>query len=308
MKLGLLSDPWRCIRYVLPDVYVRSNCDRLGTVCRIPRDVLSSLGVSRCPRPRSAGAGLNPAEGGARIVFTVEQRDALRDRLLRLAEEDERVVAGAAVGSLAVDGGDRFSDLDLTFGRRSRGTSSFPRRRSRGTCSGGASSTRSTRARASSAGVSGRPSITSAPCATTRSRWPASATGCPRCRRAATTTFPLRPSLASGIPTSARPRLGRSAPPSPPQFSRSCARARRRVYRTRIPSRSASLTFADAEPIIRCTCSCIGLLTQRSRLPGKENGHDAILHLGRSKAGRGVAAPSDDVCLVGNSTRTLHIC
>src|SRR5256885_1130970 len=49
-------------------------------------------------------------------MFTVEQRDALREYLLRLAEEDERVVAGAAVGSLAVDGGDRFSDLDLTFG------------------------------------------------------------------------------------------------------------------------------------------------------------------------------------------------
>jgi hypothetical protein len=49
-------------------------------------------------------------------VFTVEQRDALRDHVLQLAEEDERVVAGAAVGSLAVDGGDRFSDLDLTFG------------------------------------------------------------------------------------------------------------------------------------------------------------------------------------------------
>jgi len=49
-------------------------------------------------------------------VFTVEQRDALGGRLLRLAHEDERVVAGAAVGSLAVDGGDRFSDLDLTFG------------------------------------------------------------------------------------------------------------------------------------------------------------------------------------------------
>jgi hypothetical protein len=48
-------------------------------------------------------------------VFTVEQRDALRERVLRLAEEDERVVAGAAVGSLALDGGDRFSDLDLTF-------------------------------------------------------------------------------------------------------------------------------------------------------------------------------------------------
>jgi hypothetical protein len=50
-------------------------------------------------------------------VFTVAQRDALREHLLQLAEEDERVVAGAAVGSLAVDGGgDRFSDLDLTFG------------------------------------------------------------------------------------------------------------------------------------------------------------------------------------------------
>jgi hypothetical protein len=49
-------------------------------------------------------------------VFTVEQRDALREHLLQLAEEDERAVAGAAVGSLAVDGGDRFSDLDLTFG------------------------------------------------------------------------------------------------------------------------------------------------------------------------------------------------
>src|SRR5437899_2728313 len=49
-------------------------------------------------------------------MFTVEQRDALRERVLRLGEEDERVVAGAVVGSLAVDGGDRFSDLDLTFG------------------------------------------------------------------------------------------------------------------------------------------------------------------------------------------------
>ncbi len=49
-------------------------------------------------------------------MFTVEQRDALRARMLQLAEEDERVVAGAAVGSLAVGSGDRFSDLDLTFG------------------------------------------------------------------------------------------------------------------------------------------------------------------------------------------------
>ena len=49
-------------------------------------------------------------------MFTLEQRDALRERVLELAQEDERVVAGAAVGSLAVDGGgDRFSDVDLTF-------------------------------------------------------------------------------------------------------------------------------------------------------------------------------------------------
>ncbi len=49
-------------------------------------------------------------------MFTVEQRDGLRERVLRLAEEDERVVAGAAVGSLAIGDGDRFSDVDLTFG------------------------------------------------------------------------------------------------------------------------------------------------------------------------------------------------
>jgi hypothetical protein len=49
-------------------------------------------------------------------VFTVAQRDALRERVLRLADADERIVAGAVVGSFAVDAGDRFSDLDLTFG------------------------------------------------------------------------------------------------------------------------------------------------------------------------------------------------
>jgi hypothetical protein len=48
-------------------------------------------------------------------VFSVEQRDALRDWALAWAQRDERVVAGAAVGSLALGGGDRHSDLDLTF-------------------------------------------------------------------------------------------------------------------------------------------------------------------------------------------------
>jgi hypothetical protein len=49
------------------------------------------------------------------VVFTVEQRDALRESVLTLAERDRRVVAGAAVGSLAVGDGDHLSDLDLTF-------------------------------------------------------------------------------------------------------------------------------------------------------------------------------------------------
>jgi hypothetical protein len=48
-------------------------------------------------------------------LFTVEERDALRDRVLSIAQNDVRVVAGAIVGSLALGGGDRFSDLDLTF-------------------------------------------------------------------------------------------------------------------------------------------------------------------------------------------------
>jgi hypothetical protein len=49
-------------------------------------------------------------------VFTIEQRDAALDRVLRLGHEDRRIVAGALVGSLAAEAGDRFSDVDLTFG------------------------------------------------------------------------------------------------------------------------------------------------------------------------------------------------
>jgi hypothetical protein len=48
-------------------------------------------------------------------VFTVEARDAVRQRLLAKAREDTRIAAGAEVGSLAVGEGDRWSDLDLTF-------------------------------------------------------------------------------------------------------------------------------------------------------------------------------------------------
>ena len=49
-------------------------------------------------------------------MFSVEYRDRIRDWVLALAESDKRIVAGAAVGSLALNEGDRWSDLDLTFG------------------------------------------------------------------------------------------------------------------------------------------------------------------------------------------------
>ncbi|WP_250003682.1 hypothetical protein [Actinoplanes sp. M2I2] len=49
-------------------------------------------------------------------MFTVEQRDHLRERLLGLAEQDAAIVGAAVTGSCAVDGGDRWSDIDLVFG------------------------------------------------------------------------------------------------------------------------------------------------------------------------------------------------
>jgi len=49
-------------------------------------------------------------------VFTIEDRDRARERLIRMGREDRRVVACAEVGSMAVGRGDRWSDLDLTFG------------------------------------------------------------------------------------------------------------------------------------------------------------------------------------------------
>jgi hypothetical protein len=48
-------------------------------------------------------------------MFTVNDRDRIRNFVLQLAATDARVVAGATVGSLALNEGDRWSDLDLTF-------------------------------------------------------------------------------------------------------------------------------------------------------------------------------------------------
>ena len=48
-------------------------------------------------------------------MFSVVDRERVRDHVLQRAASDARVVAGAVVGSLAHDDGDRWSDLDLTF-------------------------------------------------------------------------------------------------------------------------------------------------------------------------------------------------
>ena len=50
------------------------------------------------------------------MMFRVEDRNRVRDHVLDRAKTDARVVAGAVVGSLATSEGDRWSDLDLTFG------------------------------------------------------------------------------------------------------------------------------------------------------------------------------------------------
>jgi hypothetical protein len=49
-------------------------------------------------------------------MFSIEDRNHVRDFVLQLAREDDRVIAVALVGSLALSEGDRWSDLDLTFG------------------------------------------------------------------------------------------------------------------------------------------------------------------------------------------------
>jgi hypothetical protein len=48
-------------------------------------------------------------------MFSVREREHVRERVLQMAAADGRVVAGAVVGSLALEDGDRWSDLDLTF-------------------------------------------------------------------------------------------------------------------------------------------------------------------------------------------------
>jgi len=43
-------------------------------------------------------------------MFTVEERDRVRNRLVEMSRKDPRLVAGALIGSTAAGGGDRWSD------------------------------------------------------------------------------------------------------------------------------------------------------------------------------------------------------
>jgi hypothetical protein len=51
-------------------------------------------------------------------VFTIQDRDRVRERLLALAATDDRIVGAAIIGSHAGGRSDRWSDLDLTFAVR----------------------------------------------------------------------------------------------------------------------------------------------------------------------------------------------
>jgi hypothetical protein len=49
-------------------------------------------------------------------MFSVEERERLANDLIEMARADARIIAAAEVGSLTASSGDRWSDLDLTFG------------------------------------------------------------------------------------------------------------------------------------------------------------------------------------------------
>ena len=49
-------------------------------------------------------------------MFTPDERDHVRDRIIEMAKSDRRVTAGALIGSTAAGLGDNWSDIDITFG------------------------------------------------------------------------------------------------------------------------------------------------------------------------------------------------
>lgn len=48
-------------------------------------------------------------------MFSILERDALRDRLIAAARDDDRITGAAVVGSGAIDGEDAWSDIDLAL-------------------------------------------------------------------------------------------------------------------------------------------------------------------------------------------------
>jgi len=53
--------------------------------------------------------------GGRTGVFTPDERERIRARLLEMARSDEDVAAAALTGSASQDAEDRWSDIDLSF-------------------------------------------------------------------------------------------------------------------------------------------------------------------------------------------------
>ena len=49
-------------------------------------------------------------------MFTAEERDRVRARLIELAEHDDSVVAAALTGSYVATAGDEWSDIDIALG------------------------------------------------------------------------------------------------------------------------------------------------------------------------------------------------
>lgn len=64
---------------------------------------------------QTRGVALGRTQYQTLFMFSVDQRDRLRDRIFEMAENDRRVVGAAVLGSLARGRGDKWSDLDLMF-------------------------------------------------------------------------------------------------------------------------------------------------------------------------------------------------
>ncbi len=94
--------------------------------------------------------------------------------------------------------------------------------------------------------MSGKPNITSAPCATTPLSLACLRQGLPAVQARGYDDLSAETLARFEAAHVGAVEPGALRQPLPRPFSRSCAQARRRVYRTRIPSRSASLSFTDS--------------------------------------------------------------